>query len=98
MNDIALNEKYDEVVKEHLLLREHVHQLESELESTKEALRKKTEQASLMNTERSLMVTDAESGDAWSRMGGSNMLCYAPVAAMSYWRRWMGRPDDVHTS
>lgn len=88
-------------------MRTHLRELEAELESTKEELRKKIEQSERMGGggrgvggggERGV-VAEAESGDLWSRMGsGSTVLCYAPVAAMSYWRRWMGRPDDVHNS
>ena len=107
MHDITLNERHEEVVKEAQLMRQHLHQLESDLENMKEELRRKNEQVnslmtshsqSRMGAERSMMVAEAEAGDVWSRMGGSGTLCYAPVAAMSYWRRWMGRPDDVHNS
>lgn len=90
MHDVRINEKYEEIVKEAQLMRDHVHRLEHELENTKEALRKQND------NNRALVAAQQESGEVWS--GGSNMLCYAPVAAMSYWRRWMGRPDDVHNS
>lgn len=93
MHDVSLSDKYEELVKESQSMHRDLQRLENELEATKEALRKKEEGA-----DRSIVVADAESNDMWSRLGSGNMVCYAPVAALSYWRRWRGRPDDVHTS
>jgi hypothetical protein len=91
LHDIALTEKYDELVKEVEVMHRNIQRLETELENAKEeALRKKEE------VDHS--VTDAEPGDLWTRFGSNNMVCYAPVAALSYWRRWRGRPSNVHTS
>lgn len=93
MHEVSLSDRYEEMVKESQALHREVQRLEGELESTKEALRRKEE-----TPEGTVMMT--ESSDIWSRLGGgSGMVCYAPVAALSYWRRWRGRPDyDAHSS
>ncbi len=72
---------------------QHIQQLEIELENTKEALRRSNKTSSTQQ------ASDIEGGggDIWNRFGANNVVCYVPLTALYYWRRWRGRADD-HTS